>query len=63
MGNTSAATSQSAYGVHPGVAMVRRWVSELKEKTGRSVDEWIALVKEGRAEGRKRKARMVEDKT
>jgi hypothetical protein len=49
--------------VHPGVAMVRRWVSELKEKTGRSVDEWIALVKEGRAEGRKRKARMVEDKT
>ena len=25
--------------------MVQKWVSELKEKTGRSLDEWIALVK------------------
>src|ERR1700685_3481095 len=45
MAKTSAAKSQSLYGVHPGVAMVQKWVSELKEKTGRSLDEWIALVK------------------
>jgi hypothetical protein len=39
------AKSQSLYGVHPGVAMVQKWLAELKEKTGRSMEEWIALVK------------------
>ena len=45
MAKTSAAKSQSLYDVHPGVAMVQKWVAELKEKTGRSLEEWIALVK------------------
>lgn len=45
---TSAARAYSLYGVHPGVAMVQKWVSELKEKTGRSLGEWIAVArKEG----------------
>ena len=35
----------SMYDLYPGVAMVEKWVSELKEKTGRSLEEWIALVK------------------
>lgn len=38
-------TKKSLYSVHPGVAMVQKWVAELKNKTGRSVDEWLALVK------------------
>jgi len=33
------------YDVHPGVAMVQKWITELKPKTGRSLEEWIALVK------------------
>jgi Domain of unknown function (DUF5655)/Domain of unknown function (DUF4287) len=33
------------YSVHPGVAMVQKWNQELPEKTGRSLEEWIALVK------------------
>ncbi len=36
--------SASLYDVHPGVAMVQKWVSELRWKTGRSLEEWIALV-------------------
>jgi hypothetical protein len=36
---------KSIYGVHPGVAIVQKWIEELKDKTGRSLDEWIALVK------------------
>jgi hypothetical protein len=36
---------KSIYGVHPGAAMVQKWIEELKDKTGRSLDEWIALVK------------------
>jgi hypothetical protein len=33
------------YSVHPGVAMMQKWVVELKEKTGRSLMEWVALCK------------------
>lgn len=37
--------TQALYHVHPGVAMMQKWVAELKEKTGRSLEEWLALVK------------------
>jgi hypothetical protein len=36
---------KSIYSVHPGVAMVQKWVAELKAKTGRSLEEWLELVK------------------
>jgi hypothetical protein len=36
---------KSIYGVHPGVAMTQKWVGELKEKTGRSLDEWLKHIK------------------
>ncbi len=39
------AKTKSIYGVHPGVEMVQNWVATLKEKTGRSLEEWLALVK------------------
>jgi hypothetical protein len=39
------AKSKTIYDVHPSVAMVRKWLAELKEKTGRSMEEWLALVK------------------
>ncbi|HEY6129739.1 MAG TPA: DUF5655 domain-containing protein [Candidatus Acidoferrum sp.] len=35
----------SIYGVHPGVEMVQKWIAGLKEKTGRSLEEWMAFVK------------------
>jgi hypothetical protein len=38
------AKTKSLYGVHPSVAMVQNWVATLKDKTGRSLDEWLALV-------------------
>jgi hypothetical protein len=34
----------SLYGVHPGVYMVQKWIEELPEKTGRSLEQWVALV-------------------
>src|SRR5215467_14097438 len=37
--------TQALYDVHPGVGMVQKWVAELKDKTGRSLEEWLALVK------------------
>jgi len=39
------AKSKTIYGVHPSLAMMQKWLAELKEKTGRSLNEWIALVK------------------
>lgn len=33
------------YSVHPGVQMIQDWIDGLKEKTGRSLDEWLKHVK------------------
>jgi len=56
MAKSAAAKSESPYGVHPGVLMVQKWVGELKEKTGRSLEEWIALAKkEGPKEDKARR--------
>ncbi len=33
------------YAVHPSVAMVQNWVESLKDRTGRSLEQWVALVK------------------
>jgi hypothetical protein len=38
------AKTQNLYDVHPSVAMVQKSIAELKDKTGRSLDEWIALI-------------------
>lgn len=40
-----AAKAKILYDVHPGVAMVQKWIEGLKEKTGRSLEEWKAFVK------------------
>jgi uncharacterized protein DUF5655 len=37
--------TRSIFGVHPGVAMVVNWVATLKEKSGRTVEQWIVLGK------------------
>ncbi len=36
---------KSIYGVHPGVLITQKWVAELKQKTGRTLDEWLRLIK------------------
>jgi hypothetical protein len=39
------ANAKSPYSVHPSIVMVQSWVVSLPIKTGRSLDEWIRLVK------------------
>jgi hypothetical protein len=36
---------KSIYAVHPGVAMTQKWMGELKQTTGRSLDEWMKYLK------------------
>jgi hypothetical protein len=38
-------TRRSLYSVHPGVAMVQKTMAALKEKTGRDLEEWSALIR------------------
>jgi len=45
MPTAKTAWTNSLYDAHPSLAMVQKWLAELEEKTGRSMEEWIALVK------------------
>jgi hypothetical protein len=36
---------KALYCVHPSIAMVQKWISEMAEKTGKSLEQWIAFIK------------------
>jgi len=44
-GKMGKSNKTSRYSVHPGVAMVQDSVATLKEKSGRALEEWIALTR------------------
>ncbi len=45
-----ARAARSEYDLHPGIGMMQKWVDSLKEKTGRSLEEWVKFInKEGPA--------------
>jgi hypothetical protein len=57
MPKAGTAKSESLYGVHPSVAMVQKSLAELKNNTGRALEEWIAIVqKEGPKDEKSRRA-------
>ena len=41
----TAQRKKSIYGVHPGVLMMQKWIGELEQKTGRSLEDWLAHIK------------------
>jgi len=41
----TATKKKSIYGVHPGVLMTQKWVAELKQKTGRTLEQWLRFIK------------------
>ena len=45
MPSTKKKSPRPLYSVHPGVAMVQKWIKDLPEKTGRSLEQWLKLVK------------------
>jgi hypothetical protein len=38
--------SDPIYSVHPSIAMVQRWIAEMQEKTGRTLNEWVEHVRQ-----------------
>jgi len=58
---TQPAEAASPYSVHPGVLMVQKWIADLPAKTGRTLQQWIELVREeGPAEEKERRAWLKE---
>jgi len=44
--STARPQKRSLYSVHPGVLITQKWVAELPQKTGSTLEEWLRLVKE-----------------
>lgn len=41
------------YSIHPSVLMIQKWTATLEQNTGRSIEEWVALVKKSGPAGEK----------
>lgn len=54
--------SKSVYSVHPSVAMLQKWIAELKDKTGRSLEEWISFIKKEGPKGEKERRDWLKTK-
>ena len=52
---------KSIYGVHPGVLMTQKWIAELKQKTGRSLEEWLAYIKKSGPKGEKERRAWLKE--
>jgi hypothetical protein len=53
--------TKTIYSVHPGVLMTQKWIGELKQKTGRSLEEWLKHIKkDGPADEQERRAWLKE---
>ena len=53
---------KSIYSVHPGVLMTQKWIAELKQKTGRTLDEWLAHIKKAGPKGEKERRAWLKEK-
>jgi hypothetical protein len=58
----TSAKNESPYGVHPVVAMMQKWILELRAKTGRTLDEWTELVKESGPQTQKERYEWLKTK-
>jgi hypothetical protein len=50
------------YSVHPGVEMTQGIITKLKEKTGKTFDEWVALAKKSGPKDEKERADWLKSK-
>ena len=52
---------KTIYSVHPGVLMTQKWIAELKQKTGRSLEEWLAHIKKAGPKGEKERRAWLKE--
>jgi len=53
---------KSIYSVHPGVFMTQKWITELKQKTARSLEEWVAYIEKSGPKGEKERRAWLKEK-
>ena len=53
---------KSIYSVHPGVLMTQKWIGELKQKTGRTLEEWMAHIKKAGPKDEKERRAWLKEK-
>jgi hypothetical protein len=58
----AATKSRSLYDVHPSIAMVQKCVDELKPKTGRTLDEWVAFMQKEGPKGHQARREWLKNK-
>jgi uncharacterized protein DUF5655/uncharacterized protein DUF4287 len=52
---------KTIYSVHPGVLMTQKWIAELKQKTGRSLEEWLKHIKKSGPADEKERRTWLKD--
>ena len=57
----TAAQRKSIYSVHPGVLITQKWIAELKQKTGRSLEEWLKHIKKAGPKGEQERRQWLKD--
>jgi hypothetical protein len=58
----TAQRKKSIYSVHPGVLMTQKWIGELKQKTGRTLEEWLAHIKKAGPKDEKERRVWLKEK-
>jgi hypothetical protein len=58
----TAPRKKSIYSVHPGVLMTQKWIGELKQKTGRTLEEWLAHIKKAGPKDEKERRVWLKEK-
>jgi hypothetical protein len=58
----TASKKKSIYGVHPGVLMTQKWIADLKNKTGRTLEEWISHIKKAGPKDEKERRAWLKEK-
>ncbi len=53
---------KSIYSVHPGVLMTQKWIGDLKQKTGRSLEEWLKYIKKEGPKDEKERREWLKEK-
>ncbi len=52
---------KSVYGVHPSVGMIQKTLAALKSKTGRSLDEWVAIARKAGPKSEKERREWLKE--
>ena len=55
-------SQKSIYSVHPGVLMTQKWIADLKHKTGRTLEEWLAHIKKAGPKDEKERRAWLKEK-